>query len=199
MERLTINRRLLRTASNLACIPIKHEQQTGVSWCWAASALMMVPDPQATQLTLVSNFLFPTPPTNCGTTECVTSVLKKSTSSTDHPLCLSCNQNLLDRLTNNPGYYVEIHHPTISPAFTAIAGNINNGKPVEAYCSHYENAHFLVIYGVFSIFALKNTYDFVMIADPHEKGVGVCEYRAFRKKGAYHRRSRDYNWTRSFW
>lgn len=202
MEKLTFRKKIRRSKASAAKVDITHQQQTGVNWCWAASALMSTLEKKQTQLTLVNSFLFGKPhqyaSIKCTTKACATQIVKTNRSSTDYPLCLKCKKILLNTRLYKPQktYKLVDHSKTETPRkFEKIYKRFLNGLPLIAYCSRTKYAHYMVIFGAFSVHLSKHKYNFLMIADPDEAGVGFCEYETFKRLGAYNRRSRYFDWT----
>lgn len=187
---------LKRASTGLIKVGVRHVQQTGKNNCWAASAQMIshvlnvafTLDQQA----LARNFVMASPRTACQQLDCLIHIDGGSSNPSDLPLCLTCMVRLLAGITGRIQYLTRSHSqhrnpPAQLPDVTDIRGQLIRSRPIGVYSDEQKQAHYSVIYGHFSIFYNSKSLDFLMIADPLERGHGVSDFDSFVNTGKYMR------------
>jgi hypothetical protein len=188
-------------------VSIEHETQIGNNWCWAASATMIarvVVGGYQNQGLIVTNFLASSACKRCGHSQCISQLHVPSSPQPDLPLCPSCNLRLLNFVAPKDGYKVDKNWRS-RRSFELIKKLIGTSRPIEAYCCTADgtHAHFSIVHGTFNIEFKKRKLNFLMVADPWESGVGVCDFDTFVETGKYKRtrqqnRSLPRSWTESY-
>jgi hypothetical protein len=206
MKNLTLSRHQLKKKTSVQRIYVKHQKQIGDNSCWAASATMLAltveggyHDEQQTRDRILSSKIAGT----CTDGKCILNLLPGTASTIDWPLCLSCNEKILNMLITKKKYVISDHSKK-KISFDSVCEQIKLLKPIEAYCqAGMAVAHFSIIHGTFSVDFNGKILDFLMIADPLENGLGVCDFNTFIETGKYKRTrqpktSLPRHWTRSF-
>lgn len=204
------SKRIMQKSNGLTKIAINHVTQVGNDGCWAAAAEMigcaLDKHFRYDQKTLANTYVRSTPAVQCDHPACVISTHGGSFPSPDRPLCLKCQLVLLNRYSGRLTYMLEPHCNAVKNYYRNLPQvvrlrksaalyrqefsnikNILSYGPVCVYSSIAGGAHYSVLHGCFSIKSINADFHFVMVADPWERGSGVCDFDTFVKVGKYMR------------